>query len=386
MRIIHVVALASPDGAYGGPLRVAVNQVRALRSLGHDAILVAGQAGFGSSVPDSIDGAPAQLFPVRRVPGAPGYGSLISAPMRRWLRGAAPAADILHVHLARDFLTAPAALIARSAGVPYVVQTHGMIRRPRHPAMRWFDSAITRRALEGARLVYVLDESEADELRGTGARATGIALLANGVELPPLPAAVDGPAVDERVGAEGLFLGRLHARKRPVAFAQAALAIAGRNPSARFAIVGPDEGERAGVEAAIRSAPREVAARVQYEGALSPEQTLARIARSDFFVLPSLDEPFGMSAVEAMSVGKPVIVTDSCGLASSVREYGAGLVVDSTPEALEGAMERLMQHASIRLESGADARRLVAERFSIEGVVERLVADYRGIVDASVGR
>ena len=146
MKIIHVVALASPDGAYGGPLRVAMNRVRALCASGHDAILVAGEVGYGSDVPEAIGDAPARLFPAAHLLGL--RDSIVDViGLLRWLRDAAPRADIIHVHLARDFLTARAALHARSAGVPYVVQTHGMIRPPRNSAQRMFDAAITRRAL-----------------------------------------------------------------------------------------------------------------------------------------------------------------------------------------------------------------------------------------------
>lgn len=382
MKIIHVVALASPDGAYGGPLRVAMNQVKALRESGHDAILIAGQAGYGPDVPEAIDDAPARLFPAEHLLGRRGFGSLTSPRLLRWLRDAAPRVDILHVHLARDFLTARAALVARSAGVPYVVQTHGMIRPPRNTAQRLFDAAVTRRALAGAQRIYALNVVEVAQLEAVGANPGGIAVLPNGVGLPPPPVPASGPGR----GPEGLFLGRLHRRKRPLAFAEAAIAIAERHSAARFAIVGPDEGERAGVEAAVRSAPREVRERVTVEGPLGPEQTLARIARSDFFVLPSIDEPFGMAAVEAMSVGKPVVVTTSCGLADDVRAHSAGLVVGSGREELRDAMERLVSDGALRRRLGANGRRLVEDRFTMDRVVRRLLDDYAESIELVRGR
>ena len=57
MRILHVVTLVSPDGEYGGPVRVATNLSKALRDLGHDVTIAAGTRGF-ESAPEQLDGTP----------------------------------------------------------------------------------------------------------------------------------------------------------------------------------------------------------------------------------------------------------------------------------------------------------------------------------------
>ena len=92
-----------------------------------------------------------------------------------------------------------------------------------------------------------------------------------------------------------------------------------------------------------------------------------------------------MSALEAMSLAKPVIVTDSCGLAPAVRDGAAGIVVDSSAASLEAAMERLLLHADERRELGTNARRLVSERYTIDRVVEQLVADYSDAASGAGG-
>ena len=48
--------------------------------------------------------------------------------------------DVVHVHVARDFVTLPAATIARRAGVPYVLQPHGMIDPSDHALARPLDA------------------------------------------------------------------------------------------------------------------------------------------------------------------------------------------------------------------------------------------------------
>lgn len=65
MRILHVVTLLGPDGAYGGPARVALNQSAALIDRGHEVTVAAGTRGFRVT-PNRVDGVPVQLFPPAR--------------------------------------------------------------------------------------------------------------------------------------------------------------------------------------------------------------------------------------------------------------------------------------------------------------------------------
>src|SRR5512133_1426696 len=126
MRVLHVVTLVTLDGAFGGPVRVAVNHVRELRRRGHDAMVVAAASGFAGKLPDHVEDVPARLFPARRV--APlGFSGLIAPGMLAWLRREMPTCDVVHIHLARDLITLPLALLAQRLGVRYVVQPHGMI-------------------------------------------------------------------------------------------------------------------------------------------------------------------------------------------------------------------------------------------------------------------
>lgn len=77
MRILSVVTLVSPDGAFGGPVRVALNQATALRELGHDVTLAAGGRGFDEP-PTELDGVPVRLFPARTVVPGIGFAGLSS--------------------------------------------------------------------------------------------------------------------------------------------------------------------------------------------------------------------------------------------------------------------------------------------------------------------
>ena len=102
------------------------------------------------------------------------------------------------------------------------------------------------------------------------------------------------------------------------------------------------------------------------------------LAPADVFVLSSRQESFGLSALEAMSCGTPVVATDSGGVHEVVDHDETGLL---TPlEDLEGFARHLAALLFDRDRAramGAAAREVAVARFRREAVVQRYVDLYR---------
>lgn len=373
MRVLHVTTLVSPDGAFGGPVRVAVNQTVALRARGHDAVLVAGERGHPDGPPERLDDAPAHLFPARHLLPSTGFSGVVSPELLRWLGREVRTADVVHVHLGRDLVTLPAAWLARRSGVPYVLQTHGMVIPTRNPLAGPLDALLTRRLLRGAAAVLCLTELEQTQVQSLVAEPLALEVLSNGV-----PVAEDVPPL--AFPPEVLFCSRLHPRKRPLMFAEVARDLLRRGVDASFVLVGPDEGEGPGVSKVVAEVGDED--RLRWEGPLEPARTLDRMRRASLFVLPSVDEPMGMAVVEAMSVGRPVVVTSSCGLAPMVAQTDCGIVVDESSEGLlAGIAGALADPADLQRRSPL-ALRAARERYGMQPVAQRLEEVYGSAVRA----
>ena len=220
MKVLHVVTLVTPDGAYGGPTRVAANLCSALRDQGHDAVIAAGVSGFDEP-PAAVGGVPAHLFPARRVIRGFGYAATHAPALGPWIDEHAPKFDIVHVHLARDLVTLPTAARLRRMRIPFVVQTHGMIVPRSHPLAPAIDRLWTVRVLRSAAMALHLTQAERRDLCAVGGSGLRLRQLPNGV---PMTAAT---ASGQRSAAlpEVLFFARLHERKRPEVFAEAALSL-----------------------------------------------------------------------------------------------------------------------------------------------------------------
>ncbi len=365
LRVLHAVTLHSPTGAFGGPVRVALNLAHGLRERGHEPRLLALADGFGPTPPADVEGVPARLYPAKRLLPL-GFSGITSPALLAEARGLVRGADVVHVHLARDLVTLPVALAALRAGVPLVLQTHGMVDPSDKLLAKVLDALAVRRVLRGAAAVLHLTAHERRGLDAVLGEPLGNAVpLVNGV-----------PRQDPRPAPEGpplvLYAARLQARKRPCDFVAAVPGVLRRHPDARFVIAGPDEGELPAVQQLVDELG--LREQVRYIGALGSAEVLDQLRAAHVYVLPSVEEPFPMSVLESLSVGTPAVVTESNGLASAVRDAGAGRVVRDA-SGLADAVVELLEPVEARKASAA-AHALATDAFSIGAVVDDLLDVY----------
>jgi glycosyltransferase involved in cell wall biosynthesis len=377
MKVLHVVTLVTPDGAFGGPTRVAVNLCSALREQGHDAVIAAGVNGFDEP-PTSLGGVPAHLFPARRVVRGLGHAPTYAPALGRWIDEHAPKFDIVHIHLARDLVTLPVAARLHRLGIPFVAQTHGMIAPHSHPLAAVIDRLWTIKLLRSAAMVFHLTATEREDLCTVGGTGLVLRELRNGVPTPEAPISAPAPETLPEV----LFLARLHERKMPEVFAEAALSLLKSGVRARFAIVGPPAGAEAGVDAIIAQARSEGfdEARIRREPAVEPDRAGERMARASVYVLPSVQEPFPMTVLEAMMLGIPVIIRPDNGLAEFVETHGCGVVVDGGPQSFAKAISDLLADPAGARAMGGWGRSAAQSAFGIASVGRELEQAYRDVL------
>ena len=343
MRIAHVVTYVSPDGASGGPTRVALGQAEALAEIGHDVtVYAAAPPRLAQTV--ARGGYTLRTFPARRLAPLGGFASLAAPSMLTALRSDITKFDVAHIHLARDLVTLPAAHIVRRSHVPYVLQAHGMIDASRNPLSGPLDALLTKPVLRDAVVALALTDQEALDLTGIQP-LTRVGKIINGVRVTDLR------SYENREDLV-LFLARLASRKRPLEFVKMATQLRDRLPSTRFILAGPDEGQGEAVRRAISDA--DMGDRLEWIGAVPPDSTDTILSTARVYVLPAVDEVFPMSILEALRVGTPVVTTDSLGIAPKCDHYGAAIITDGTSTQLANAVERVLSdpRESARLRQG----------------------------------
>jgi glycosyltransferase involved in cell wall biosynthesis len=144
------------------------------------------------------------------------------------------------------------------------------------------------------------------------------------------PATGDPPGFSDRRGA--VFLGRLHKEKG----VRDVLELAKLLPSLQVSVAGHGPLEEEMAEAAGRLS------NLYFAGSLDRAGVLRWLERARVSVVPSRwQEPGGIAALEAMSVGTPVVAYASGGLAEYVGDIGGGRVIEPDAQALARECETL---------------------------------------------
>lgn len=281
------------------------------------------------------------------------------ARLARELRAARPA--LVHANLTDqgDGLTALGAGLAASR--PLLATLHLVL--PNRTGFREFVSA---RALRRFELVIGVSHAVGRYLDTSGIAAV---VVRNG--LPPTPPAPDARSV---LGLDGARLaiggvGRLHEQKGWDVLCRAASLVRRERPEALFTVIG------AGIERENLSELEECA-EVRFVG--YRERAAALIPAFDILAVPSRYEGLGLTPLEALFQGVPVVASNIDGLAEVLGDC-ALLVPPDNPEALAKAILRLAGDADLRDDLADRGRRRAREFFSAERMADETYLVYRAV-------
>jgi glycosyltransferase involved in cell wall biosynthesis len=348
----------------GGEVQVFL-LMEGLRRRGHRAIL------FCAPESRSAEEARARelehvLLPMRN--DADGHAVV---RLRRGLRQRG--VQLVHLHTGRANLLG--GLAARWAGIP-AVSSRRMDRTVRRG---WKSRLVYGRLLDA---VVSISPAVSESLEAGGVAPERIRLIYEAVDPQRIVPGSDAASVRASLGtaAEDVVLLAMAALVRRkgldvLLLAMHQLASAGLRPVLWIAGEGP---ERAALEAQANLLG--LVDRVRFLGQRRDSGDL--LGACDIVVLPSRREGLGVSALEAMAAGRPVVCSRVGGLAHSVVHGRTGFLVP--PEdvtGLAGALRLLIEDPRKRLQLGEEGPRRIAEGFLPDQMVEAHVALYAGILD-----
>jgi len=128
--------------------------------------------------------------------------------------------------------------------------------------------------------------------------------------------------------------------------------------------------ERSALEAQAKGLP------VELVGARPRAEIAKSLQYADVFAMPTLGDPFGIAAVEALAAGVPVVLTDTSGSADLLEPLGARIAPPRDPVALRDAIVECLQNPDLVPPDAADVLRRYCGR---EAVGEQLDAIYRSL-------
>src|SRR3989338_2731892 len=124
--------------------------------------------------------------------------------------------------------------------------------------------------------------------------------------------------------------------------------------------------------------------RIVWQGLVQNNELPQYLAASDAFVRPSLSEGLGISFLEAMAAGLPVIATPVGGIPDFLKDGITGLVCEvSNPVSIADCVKRLMSNPNLRQELSKWAREAIVERYSWTKVVGDISEVFKSVITKS---
>lgn len=268
------------------------------------------------------------------------YGANLMEEVARYAMVAAQVAkdlegqfDVIHAH---DWLTYFAGIAAkRVSGKPLVVHMHAteFDRSGENINRRVY--AIEKAGMQAADRVIAVSELTRRIVIGKyGIPADKVVTVHNAVRFGESEEAAPERAVKDKVVT---FLGRITYQKGPDYFVEAAAKVLQRVSDVRFVMAGSGDLMNHVVR---RVAQLGIADRFHFTGFLKGGEVQRMFRLSDVYVMPSVSEPFGISPLEAMRSGVPVIISRQSGV-TEVLDYAIKVNywdVDALADAIYGLL------------------------------------------------
>ena len=340
MRILHIIGTLNPEA--GGPSE-SVRMLLGYKDVGYEGEVV------------TLDDPSAPFlreiaFPVHALgPQSTVYG--YTDRLKPWLRANRDRFDGIVVNGLWQY-TGLAALQSIKGHKPYMVFSHGMLdpyfkrRYPLKHIKKWlywvpFEYWI----LRGAYRVLFTSEAEKELAEKS--------FWLHRWNPYVVPYGAQGPQGDREEaleifrrlcpGVRGqrylLYLGRIDRKKGCDLLIDAFVKLRALDPELHLVMAGPDPREwRTALEkVAIRN---ECAGRLHWPGMLKKEAKWGAFHGCEAFILPSHQENFGIAVAEALSCGKPALLSDKVNIASIIEQGGAGYMEQDTAGGTEKLLRR----------------------------------------------
>jgi glycosyltransferase involved in cell wall biosynthesis len=370
MRILHVISGLDPQN--GGPTTALIGMTQSQATAGLEVTILATW-----KIPDGLPVAEGlRSRGVKVIHVGPATGKLSRHPdLAAETDLAVAAADVVHIHGLWEEVQHQAARSARRRGVPYLLTPHGMLSPWNLSRSKWGKKLFlfwrVRKNLDRAAAIHYTCDVERNLAAPLKIKSKPIVErlgldLSEFHDLPPRgqfrakwPILGDKPFI--------LFLGRIDYKKGLdiliPAFAKANL---GDTP---LVIAGPD---RDGYEPTVRAmvAQHKLQDRVLFTGMLRGQERIEAYVDAALFVLTSHQENFGITVIEAMACGCPVLISDQVNIHAEVTAAGAGEVVKVDVEATARAMERWMCDNNLRAAAALKGRESALVRYDWRGIAE----------------
>lgn len=381
MRILHIIS--SPSLEWGGPTKVVSDLTEAMAKIGVKISIFAPVGNGKGTTLIQPNGVDLKLFPQGFLSR---FWTSFSPALCKACQIEISNFDLIHIHEIWHYSLLGAYRAAMSWRKPYIVTIHGTLEPwcLNHKAFKKkiYATLILKSVLRKASALHAIIEEEVKDISGF-VDNRNIFVIPNGINLEDFQILPPREEIEKlypelRGKKVVLFLGRIHPKKGLDILAKAFGTILKERRDIQLLIAGPDNnGYKSDIEKILKE--EGALGNTTFTGMLTGNYKVAALSRGDIFVLPSYSDIRGISTLEAMACGLPVVITRQCNF-PEVAKVGAGEVIEPDVVQLVGVLTKLLSNSQACKELGENGRRLIEDRFTWDKIAYQMVEVYEGIL------
>ncbi len=314
---------------------------------------------------------------VLRTSGIRGFSDV---KLRSDLAAAIAPCDVCHVHGLWLPHTISARSVAQAMKKPILSSVHGMLEgwelNNKKLKKALYSFLFERPSLAKSHCLRALSEREAQDYRRYGLK-NPVVIVPNGVaRLHRAPLEPFFARFPHLIGKQVvLYLSRVHYKKGILNLLKAWPDVVRKCSDAHLLVAGPDC-ENTVADATAIVADSHTSDSVTFCGTLSGDLKMGALSAARFFCLPSYSEGLSMAALEALSIGLPVVITRECNV-DGVAESGAGAITSNDPAQLSDVLSQCLSLNGSQWNGMSQAAiRLARDRFDWDRIAESLRSAY----------
>jgi len=378
MRILHMINTLDPET--GGPPEAVRQLIKGYESIGAEIEVVCLDPPHAAYIRDVH-------CPVHALDQSFGGRYSYSPRLWRWLKANIERFDGIVMNGIWSFPGVALRLSAKRAGKSYGVFTHGALdpwfnrKYPFKHLKKLLYWPIQYSVLRDAVAVFFTTSTERDLAKASFTPSDWNSVV--------VPYGIMEPVKSSQAEAECLelfykslprlrrrryllFLGRIHEKKGCDLLIEAFAGLTGLAPDMDLVMAGPGQ---TGMQAKLKRRAEQlgVADRVHWPGLITGDVKWGALKGCDAFILPSHQENFGISVVEALCAGRSVLISNQVNIWPDIREDSAGLVDDDTLEGTSRMLRRwFTMHSEERNRMADRARACFVARYSMRRAAQAI--------------
>ncbi|MHA1221746.1 MAG: glycosyltransferase [Candidatus Heimdallarchaeaceae archaeon] len=376
MQILQIIPYFTPKR--GGDVNVCYNLSKYLSEKGHSITILTTTFEFDKKYAKRLEKIGVEIIAFRHYMNLSLF--LYSPAIRKWLRKNIKTFDIVHLHEFRSYQNIISHHFTKKFRIPYILQPHNSLPKTirKSNLKRMYDLIWGNKILKDASKIIAVSNEEVENAIKRGIQKEKIALIYNGIssEIPKdLPKCGHFKRKYNIKGKMILYLGRIHELKGIDVVIRALYNLLKEtDEDITFIIAGHDDGY--GTELKRLIFELNMSNKVKFVGYLDNRDKISAYIDADLFVhTVRYMGGVGISPLEAILYGTPVIVTNECG--ELIKKTKIGYLVDyrdldNIKEVIKFVLNN-PKNAKVMVERG---KRYIIDNLAWENIVNRIEEVY----------